>query len=166
LAGQKGQSFDAGGELAAQGTIVWSLLHDLDQVPFYRKKFPKSLGREDVDAEIIPLIESHEISVVDGLATFCEHIAQQISGSVNTKKQSRKLLVTGGGALNNFLIDRIAFHSKAEVIIPERKIVEFKEAIIFAFLGVLRVRGEANCLKSVTGAVEDSCGGALYGVIK
>ena len=72
------------------------------------------------------------------------------------------MLITGGGALNSFLKNSILKNSNTEVIIPNKEIIEFKEAIIFAFLGVLRIRKEINCLKTVTGASKDNCGGAIY----
>jgi anhydro-N-acetylmuramic acid kinase len=164
LAQQKEKSFDRDGELASAGKIQNDLLEQLNKIDYYSKSYPKSLGREDIEQHFFPLINSFAISVEDKLRTFCEHIAIQIATSVNLKSQtsSPKLLITGGGALNTYLISRLKDHCKAEVIIPEKKIIEFKEALIFAFLGVLRWRGEINCLKSVTGAKKDSCVGAIY----
>ena len=78
------------------------------------------------------------------------------------KRKKNKMLVTGGGVLNTFLLNGIIKKCNAVIIIPEKEIIEFKEAIIFAFLGVLRIRREINCLKSVTGARSNSCGGAIY----
>ena len=92
------------------------------------------------------------------LNTLCEHIALQIS--LHTKKY--ETLVTGGGALNRYLVNRIKFHSSSKIIIPNKKIIEFKEALIFAFLGVLKTRNEINCLKSVTGASRNSSTGDIH----
>ena len=73
-----------------------------------------------------------------------------------------KVLVTGGGVYNKFLMNRIKHYSNAEIIIPSKKIVDYKEALIFAFLGVLRSINKVNCLRSVTGAIRDNCGGIIY----
>ena len=73
-----------------------------------------------------------------------------------------KILVTGGGTFNTFLIKCIKKQVSQPLIIPAKNTIEFKEALIFAFLGVLRMRKEVNCLKSVTGAKHDNIGGAVY----
>lgn len=159
---KKGLAFDRDGEIAASGKINLTLLNKLNNLPYYSKAFPKSLGREDVERDIISLIESFDLNVVDVLATFCEHIALQIAIITEKVQKQKKMLITGGGALNTFLINCIVKKSNTEIIIPEKEIIEFKEAIIFAFLGVLRIRKEINCLKSVTGARANSCGGAIY----
>ena len=97
------------------------------------------------------------------LRTFCEHIAIQISDIVNRiDRPSGSMLVTGGGAYNSFLAERMKAHCKSEIVLPGKQIIEFKEALIFAFLGTLRWRNEINCLRSVTGASRDSSGGAIY----
>jgi anhydro-N-acetylmuramic acid kinase len=163
LAGQDGKSFDMNGEMAASGNVNKDLLDRLNALGHYSKSFPKSLGRENIEADFLPLINASEISIEDKLYTFCEHIAQQVSSSVKQSAKGSKMLVTGGGAFDAFLIERIQFHCHStEIVLPEKTIIEFKEALIFAFLGVLRWRGENNCLKSVTGAIRDSCGGAVY----
>jgi anhydro-N-acetylmuramic acid kinase len=172
LAEEKGLTFDKDGKLAAQGTVDPILLSRLNDLDFYKADFPKSLGREWIDQHVFPIINASNISVEDKLATFCEHIAIQLKLVVENAlpksvKKKSSLLVTGGGALNKFLISRFKVHlkDKVEVIVPDKNTILFKEALIFAFLGVLRVRNEVNCLKSVTGAVKDNIGGALYGKI-
>ena len=90
--------------------------------------------------------------------TFCEHISIQIGTFLNNES----VLITGGGTFNNYLIDRIKFYSNSEIIIPNSEIVDFKEAIIFAFLGVLKLRNQTNCLSSVTGAKRDCSGGDIF----
>lgn len=162
FAGKKGFDYDKDGELASQGKINIELLNRLNSLSYYSKPFPKSLGREDVELEIIPLIESFNINVEDVLSTFCKHIALQISRAVSSADAGKKMLITGGGTFNAFLIKIIKGESEIQIEIPAKDIVEYKEAIIFAFLGVLRMRGEANCLKSVTGARRNNCGGAIY----
>ena len=159
---KKGLSYDENGNLASAGVIVSELLLALNNHSYYKKDYPKSLGREDVERDLIPLIDKFKCRIEDILATFCEHIAFQISNSILDEGTKRGMLITGGGTLNKFLVNRISENSRVQVIIPERKIIEYKEAIIFAFLGVLRIRNEINCLKSVTGARIDNCGGAIY----
>ena len=159
---KKGMSFDKDGQIAASGKISTVLLNSLNQLPYYSKPFPKSLGREDIEKDIIPLIDSFNLSTEDVLSTFCEHISFQIGNITGKFNTGKKMLITGGGALNSFLKNSILKNSNTEVIIPNKEIIEFKEAIIFAFLGVLRIRNENNCLKTVTGASKDSCGGAIY----
>jgi anhydro-N-acetylmuramic acid kinase len=159
---KRGMPFDEDGKLAENGTTHAGLLDKLNKVIYYSKSFPKSLGRENIENEFLPLIESFNLKVEDVLATLCEHIAIQISAVTGNGAMERTMLVTGGGALNKFLINCMKEKCKLNIIVPDRKIVEFKEALIFAFLGVLRLRGESNCLMSVTGASRDNCSGAVY----
>jgi anhydro-N-acetylmuramic acid kinase len=172
LAEEKGLTFDKDGKLAAQGTINTDLLDALNSLDFYQTAFPKSLGREWIDQHVFPIVSSSSISIEDKLATFCEHIAIQLKLVIDkalpkSPKKKSTLLITGGGALNKFLISRINYQVKDKtiVVVPDKNTVMFKEALIFAFLGVLRIRNEVNCLKSVTGASKDNIGGALYGKI-
>lgn len=168
LARRKGLAYDEGGRLAVSGTEDQALLQTLNSLDFYQEKGPKSLGFEWVAATAFPLLEQSKLPIESLLNTFCRHIAQQIRFSIATlaspgKKQ--KMLVTGGGAYNSFLISLISEELASlgiEVIVPDNQLVEFKEALVFAFLGVLRIRQEVNCLASVTGAKQDSCGGILY----
>ena len=159
---KKKQPFDRDGQLAESGKINSALLYKLNDRPYYSKAFPKSLGREDVERDIFSLIDSTNVNVEDVLATFCEHIALQIAKITGEVKKQKKMLITGGGALNTFLISCIVKNNNADIRIPKKEIIEYKEAIIFAFLGVLRIRNEINCLKSVTGASKNNCGGAIY----
>ena len=131
------------------------------RLPFYAKRYPKSLGFEFVKETILPLIEKYPISRADKMHTFTVHVAFQIAEALSQKKA--KLLITGGGAYNDFLIAAIQIYlPQMEIIIPDKKILEFKEALIFALLGVLKLRGEINVLSSVTGAERDHCSGAVY----
>ena len=157
------QEYDLDGNIAASGTLHLDLLNELDSLDYYSKAFPKSLGKEDVDSEIIRIIEKYDISIEDKLRTFIEHIATQIAANCSTwGNRSTSALVTGGGAYNNFLIEKIREKTNTEFIIPEKEIIEFKEAIVFAFLGYLHAHGINNCLSSVTGAIKDHCSGQLY----
>jgi anhydro-N-acetylmuramic acid kinase len=160
-----GKEYDDEGKFAAQGKLNAELLADLNALPFYTIHSQKSLGRENIENDFFPLLNSSGISDHDKLNTFCEHIAFQVSNVIrncNQENANPKLLITGGGAFNTYLVSRIKELSGLSVVIPGAEIIQFKEALIFAFLGVLRWRGEVNCLKSVTGARADSVGGAIY----
>ena len=160
-ANKLGFDYDDKGKISQSGTINKDLLTQLNNLDFYKEKHPKSLGLEFVKNIIIPLIERYNIDIEDKLATFTSHIAQQISLAIEVK--NGKMLITGGGAYNDFLIKSIKdFIPEIEVLVPDNKILEFKEAIIFALLGVLKLRNENNVLASVTGAKNDHCSGFIY----
>jgi anhydro-N-acetylmuramic acid kinase len=156
LAHQLNLSYDKDGKLARKGTLNKKLLDELNKLDYYSAPYPKSLGREWVETDFFPVLKRYHCSTEDKLATVCEHIAIQIGKNVAKKGE---ILVTGGGAYNKFLISRIQHHIAGKIIIPGKAIIEFKEAIIFAFLGLLRWLGEPNVLTSVTGASKNlSCG--------
>ena len=152
----KGRAYDLNGCMAQKGNLAPDLLKKLNSLQFYSKRHPKSLSREWVEKNIIPLIKNN-IKIEDVLHTLCEHIGIQIGKLLNDKEA----LFTGGGVFNSYLLSRIKFYSKSKIIIPDKRTIEFKEALIFAFLGVLRARGEVNCLQSVTGAIKDNCSGEI-----
>lgn len=155
-----GKPYDADGALASEGIVNTGLLDALNTLKYYREPAPKSLGKEWVLAEVFPLLESYPISTNDRLATMTEHIAVQLGRECNSKGNS--MLVTGGGAYNSYLVERIGHYFKGDVMIPEASIIEYKEALIFAFLGVLKERNEVNCLRSVTGASRDHVSGVVF----
>jgi len=156
------QHFDKGGELASKGNFNIELCEKLNNLPYYSLPYPKSLGREWLEDEFLPVLNSFEISLMDKLHTINKHIAFQIAKVLN-KGNDGKVLISGGGAYNNFLISCIKQLVKSkEIIIPDSSTIEFKEALIFAFLGLLRYLEQINCLKSVTGASGNSCTGAIY----
>lgn len=161
LAREAGLPYDADGAIARSGTVRPDLLERLDALDFYRLPPPRSLGREWFDARMRPLITDPGIPLADRLRTVAEHIAGQ-AGTALRKAGARRVLATGGGARNGFLIERIGAHSGAEVVLPEGRLIDQKEALVFALLGLLRWRGEPNVLASVTGAERDSIGGAVY----
>lgn len=152
-------AYDDKGILASKGSVNKTLLAQLNHLEFYQKVAPKSLGLEWVQECVFPLINSFDIEIKDVLRTFIEHIAIQISLVTN---QNKSLLITGGGAFNTFLIDRIDYFTKSQVVIPNDKIVNYKEALIFALLGVLKIDNQVNCLKSVTGASKDHSSGVIF----
>lgn len=153
--------YDDKGKLAKEGNVCIDLLSELNALEFYQKKFPKSLGFEFVKQIVLPIIEKYNISTRDVLATFTTHIAQQIAAALPTKKG--KLLITGGGAYNDFLLQLLTENLPSmEIVLPETKTIEFKEALIFGLLGVLKYRNDINVLSSVTGANRDHCSGDIF----
>lgn len=161
LAQKAGKAYDKDGKMATSGRVNWNLLKKLNGLPFYKSYGAKSLGREWIEKHVIKLINKERITNDDKLATASEHAAFQTARVLNHYK-IKNVLVTGGGAYNKDFIKRIHAYADCEIIIPDDLTIQFKEALVFAFLGVLRVRGEANCLKSVTGAKRDSCGGDIF----
>jgi anhydro-N-acetylmuramic acid kinase len=160
-ASQLGLPYDDGGTIAKTGTIHAELLAQLNGLVYYKMAYPKSLGMEFVNGTIFPLMHSFNCCIEDKLATFVEHIALQIATVCN--KPNAKLLITGGGAYHSFLIDRLQHYvPSVQITIPDDKTIQFKEALIFALLGVLRLRNEVNVLASVTGAKRDHSSGQIY----
>ncbi|MEC9209885.1 MAG: anhydro-N-acetylmuramic acid kinase [Bacteroidota bacterium] len=151
-----GLAFDIKGSIAKKGELIPELLGKLNNLSFYKQQPPKSLGREWVEKFITPLLLKN-YKAEDILHTFCEHIAMQIGILLNDKST----FFTGGGVFNAYLMSRISYYAKSKIFIPNHKIINFKEALIFAFLGILKLRNEVNCLQSVTGAKKDNCGGEI-----
>jgi anhydro-N-acetylmuramic acid kinase len=174
LANDAGKPFDAGGELAATGTLHPKLLTVLNELEYYRMPYPKSLANDFGTDVVYTLIKNAMISTPDALRTFVEHVAMQVKAAVGSLEpvpgkqpgvDTRQLLVTGGGAHNTFLIERlqaILAEVHVEVVIPGQDVIDFKEAIVMALIGLLRWREENNVLASVTGATRDSIGGAVW----
>ncbi|MCW1961202.1 anhydro-N-acetylmuramic acid kinase [Chryseobacterium viscerum] len=158
LAQHINKSFDENGELAQKGKINETLLNDLNALDFYQNSHPKSLGIEWCHEHIFPALKN--IEILDALATFTEHTAQQIANVIN-KNNIKNILITGGGAYNSFLIEKIRSKTQAEVIIPKKEIIDYKEALIFAFMGVLKLNNEVNVLSSATGSSSDHSSGAI-----
>ncbi|KIA90364.1 anhydro-N-acetylmuramic acid kinase [Kaistella jeonii] len=153
-----GKYFDENGDLARNGTVNFEILSLLNSLPFYESSAPKSLGIEWINENISPLLEGEIAENV--LATFTEHAAFQIAEIFN-QYEIQKVLFTGGGTYNSYLIERIKNKTSAEIIIPEKELIDFKEALIFAFMGVLRMNNEINILSSATGSSADHCSGLL-----
>lgn len=160
LARRVGKSYDDCGKEARKGRVVPQKLNAMNALPYYALPAPKSLGKEWFVACFEPLLSSEE-STHDLLCTVVEHIAQQVANVVNVNK-IESLLITGGGAHNLFLVERIeALCSHSHITVPDAVVVDYKEALVFALLGYLRWHGHTNCLASVTGARHDNCGGSL-----
>lgn len=152
------KNFDENGDLSKTGNINEELLLKLNSLDFYKQFHPKSLGIEWCNENIFSLFEN--IEIIDVLATFTEHVSQQISKVINENKL-KNILFTGGGTYNTYLIEKIKEKTTAEIIIPEREIIDYKEALIFAFMGVLRLNNEINVLASATGSSFDHSSGVF-----
>jgi anhydro-N-acetylmuramic acid kinase len=151
--------YDAYGKAGKQGQIDLDLLHQLNEIEYYNQPFPKSLGKEWLDDVFMQVVNSSKISLLSKLRSIYEHIAIQISKYL--KDKDKKALITGGGAHNTFLIELLKARSEANIVIPSNKVVDFKEALVFAFLGLLRVLEKTNIYSSATGAKKDSCSGLI-----
>lgn len=162
FAQNEGFPFDDEGKMARTGEVDTPLLADLNALDFYQTAAPKSLGMEQVNAIYLPLINRYSLANTTVLATLTEHIAYQIAQIV--QKENTRLLATGGGAFNTFLIERMKHHlPTTQIVVGSKSLTDFKEAIVFAFLGVLRIENINNVLCSVTGAKHDHCSGVIYG---
>jgi len=157
LSKRKNKKFDKNGHMGMSGQIIPEILNKLNKINFYKLSSPKSLSREWLEINILPLLKS-KFNTEDLLHTFYEHVAKMISKELTESN----CLITGGGAHNKYLIKKIKEYSKSKIIIPNKNIVDFKEAIIFGFLALLRVENQINCLKTVTGASIDSCCGEVF----
>ncbi|MFS4492303.1 anhydro-N-acetylmuramic acid kinase [Maribacter sp. 2308TA10-17] len=159
-------AYDKGGELAASGRINQNMLDKLNGLKYYLLPHPKSIGYEWFVEEVVPIVDITDDSVENLLHTsihhICEKVAQQVK--LNSSKEESSLFVTGGGALNHFLVKVLQekLEENTKVVVPEKELIEFKEAVVFALMGALRVEQEINVLKSVTGAKRDSSSGVLY----
>ena len=168
LAAREGKQMDEDGNMAAQGILLPALLDELNDSVYYKLLPPKSLSNEAAQEIVFPKLSESEHSNYDMLRTICAHIAQQIAAAIAQSphgKDSATLLATGGGAFNKFLMAQIESELaplNVKVVVPEADVVKYKEALVMALIGTLRWREEANVFSSVTGAVKDSCGGALW----
>jgi anhydro-N-acetylmuramic acid kinase len=161
IALELGFAYDDEGKIAKSGTIDAELLEALNDLAYYRQAPPKTLGKEWYKEQFKPILTRFNPSEKDALTTLSEHVAQQIA-TATRQDNPQRILVTGGGAYNTFLIDRLNALSPNNFEIGPPELIEFKEAMIFGFLGVLRWRSEVNCLSSVTGASKDNIGGAVF----
>ena len=159
-------AYDKGGEMARQGTINTEMFKKLNDLEYYRLPFPKSIGYEWFVSEVVPIVDKTEDSIENLLHTaihhICEKVAQQLQ--MNSSKTESSLLVTGGGALNTFFMKTLQekLGRGTKMVIPPQILIEYKEALVFALMGVLRVENEINVLRSVTGAKHDSSSGVVF----
>lgn len=161
-----GLSYDEDGQLARSGTLNKQLLKSLNALAYYDLPYPKSTGYEWFQEKVRPLLDKYSGSDKDLLHTLVIHNSQKIKEAIQKEKPSKnsKMLVTGGGVLNSFFIQVLKeeVDGLVDLVLPPTKFVEYKEALVFAFMGVLRELNEINVLKSVTGASEDSCSGEVF----
>ncbi len=161
FAAELGLKYDEGGKLAANGSVDETLFNELKKLSYFRLNPPKSLGIEWINSEFLPILEKYELNSSDKLATLVEFYAHIIAKAMQSSK-AKTTLITGGGAYNHYFIERLSELSSTNLIVPDAKLIEFKEAIIFGFLGVLRIREEENTISSVTGAQKSYSSGGLY----
>lgn len=168
LAAKEGKQMDEGGELAKQGNLLISVLGQLNDQSYYHQTPPKSLSNDGAKEIVFPVLMRSEFDNRDLLRTMVQHIAEQIAAAVKKYphgKEQGSMLITGGGALNTFLVEKITellAPLNINVIVPDEQIVKYKEALVMALIGTLRWREETNVLSKVTGASRDSIGGALW----
>ncbi|HEY4153921.1 MAG TPA: anhydro-N-acetylmuramic acid kinase [Puia sp.] len=172
LAAGTEKGYDEEGKLASAGSLQEALLGQLNGFAYYQRPFPKSLSNEFGLKEIFPVIKKANLSKEDALRTYVEHIALQISDAVSRllrhagrEGEGLKLLVTGGGAHNRFLLERLKAAlpvKRIELSVPAKELVDYKEALIIALMGALRWREEENVLSSVTGSTRNNINGAIW----
>jgi anhydro-N-acetylmuramic acid kinase len=164
--------YDNGGELAKTGQVDEGILALLEEFEYFTADYPKSLGNGWIQSEILPLYLSLDCPLEDKLRTSIEHLAFQIAYSIEQiivtedfEKESYTLFATGGGVLNTFLMEEVQKKLdllNIRIVIPEKDIIDYKEAILMGLMGVLRMENKVNCFSSVTGAQRDTIGGAVY----
>lgn len=168
LARDREMSYDTDGEIAASGSIHYEMLEELNNIEFYQNQGPKSLNRDWISQSLWPVVKEYrDIPLEDRMKTLVDHIAYQIGRSIehlsNGSSDGKRLYITGGGAFNKTLIEHIRSHTEAEVVIPNDDVVNYKEALIFAFLGYLRIQNEENTISSASGAKHNIIAGSLNG---
>ncbi|MFK7954007.1 MAG: anhydro-N-acetylmuramic acid kinase [Ekhidna sp.] len=158
-ASKLGESYDENGYLSRSGEVDMDFIRRIEQNDYFNCQPPKSLPNEFLKRELLD-----QISPRNGLRSMTEFVVKQIAKDINEMEGSNlKMLVTGGGAHNDFLVERIKYHlPNWEITIPTPDLIDFKEAIVFAFLGALRFAGKVNTLASVTGATKDSSSGVIH----
>ena len=159
-ADQLGFDYDENGHLASKGEFNLELFDTLNAIDFYSQTPPKSLGMEWVATYMNPILKSFALDAKSVLRTYVEHIAVQIATVVSSERSS--ILLTGGGAKNKFLVKRLEALTSSKIVIPSNEIIDYKEALIFALLGLLRSQNQVNCLRSVTGAKKDHSSGLIF----
>ena len=170
IAAELGLSYDEGGKLAASGQILPTLLEQLNSLPYFSAPYPKSLSNQWVQEHLVATCRQYPAPAADRLRTACQHVAEKLADSIrqikaaeNLKKENFRMLATGGGVLNHFLMECMRQACGAvEIVMPDEDTVNYKEACLMALLGLMRLEGLPNCIASVTGARQDAIGGAVY----
>ncbi len=168
LAREKGKKFDENGAIAESGEIIYPLINALNEIEYYSRSYPKSLGREWINKEFWHVVRDHDTAPLENrMKTLVMHIAQQIAYAIDRLKgdngNGSTLLVTGGGAHNNCLMDYLRSETEATITVPDKALVDYKEAVVFALLGVMRVKNIPNTQHSATGASQSIVAGSLDG---
>jgi anhydro-N-acetylmuramic acid kinase len=161
LANVEGMPFDEYGYMAGKGNVIRSLLRELVNCRMETFLNKQSLSKEMILENEWEILKNSGASTEDKLATVCEYIVAMIKNSIPSKSQKR-MLITGGGAFNKTLINRLNNTIEVEIVLPSKHLIQFREALIFAFLGLRRLENKYNCLSSVTGAKRNSAGGCIY----
>jgi len=154
------KEYDDYGKLAAKGKLIPELLKSLNQLDFYDKAPPRSLGREFVEMKILPLLENYS----DGknlLHTYTQHMVYQIATCIAEFRAEPPVFLSGGGVHNHFFIESLK-ETGVKVFLADDKLIDFKEALCFSLLGLLRMHALPNSLASVSGASKDSVGGSHF----
>ena len=165
------REFDEFGQLSSRGRVIPELIESLDSISYNQIEGPKSLDKEKLLKDNYKVIDEYlanksDIDLkrigYDVLATIVEHISNEIFSVVSKQNNLKNILITGGGAKNIFLIEQIKRKINCSVIIPDEILVDYKEALIFAFMGKLRLQNKINCLKTVTGSKKDHSSGTIF----
>ena len=159
------KKFDENGDIASIGKLDEKLLEKLNQLEFLNQKPPKSLSNTWVQNKFNPILDKHESSPEDKMNTVVQHIAKQVASCCQSLDNGSTVLASGGGVHNVYMMERISHELKSKGISlkqPSHQISEFKEALLMALMGYLRVNEQPNCIASVTGASRDSVGGTIY----
>lgn len=163
---KNGLDYDKGGQLAKSGTINAEMFEKLNTLEYYKLPIPKSIGYEWFVEEVVPIVESTDDCMENLLCTSVNHICEQVATQIKAhcRKSKNTLFATGGGALNNFLIETLQekLGKEVDVVITEKQLIEFKEAVVFSLMAVLRIELKTNVLSSVTGAKSDSSSGVIF----
>jgi anhydro-N-acetylmuramic acid kinase len=159
--------FDEDGKIAEQGKVDYDLLAELNDIDYYHQPYPKSLGREWINQNFWGIVRECKIDKQDKMKTLVDHIAGQIGQNIDQlageNSSGIRVLATGGGVLNPVLVDYLRSNTDAEIVVPDAELINFKEALVFALMGVLRIQNKPNVLSGLTGADADSIGGSLHG---
>ncbi len=170
LANEAGKRYDEFGQMAASGKLITALFDEANQLEYLKAFYPKSLSNQWVQTELIPLFSNHDASLSDRMCTMVHHIAFQIQQALqliikkeDLRQTNYKMIATGGGAYNQFLVKTIqSYNPNINLDIPEKSIIDFKEAALMALMGVLRMENIPNTIHSVTGATRDTISGAIH----
>ena len=156
---QVGQAYDDGGKMGRNGYVDLDFLSRLNAISYFKKPFPKSLPNQFLPRDLLASVNS-----LTGLKSYALFVAEQVAILLSDMDTNNKrLLITGGGAFNGYLVELISEKlSMWDIDIPSEEIISYKEAIIFGFLGLKKFLGEINVLSSVTGAKHDTSSGVIH----